>query len=353
MSERPAILIVGNFLSKISGARGVCEDLAEHLQQAGWQVCTTSNRRSRLSRLVDMLATAWRKRNEYQAVSIDTFSGLAFGWAEAVAWWLRRLGKPYALILHGGNLPEFARHSPRRVARLLNSAAIVCAPSAYLREQMRPYREDIRVVPNPIDLQQYTFQLRQQPQPNLRWLRAFHQVYQPRLAIQVAARLAVKYPGLQLAMAGGDKGDGSLPATRELAKALQVSEQVEFAGVIAHKAVPEWLQQGDIFINTSEVDNTPVSVLEAMACGLCVVSTNVGGIPYLLEDGQEALLAPAGDVEAMAAAIDRLLSEPGLAQRLSEKGRRKTEQFDWTIVLQKWEEIFYELDIRRLPGAER
>lgn len=79
--------------------------------------------------------------------------------------------------------------------------------------------------------------------------------------------------------------------------------------------------------------------MEAMACGLCVVSTNVGGIPYLLEHETDALLVPPNDPEAMAAAVRRILTEPGLAKRLSRNARAKAKQFDWDAILPQWEEL--------------
>jgi glycosyltransferase involved in cell wall biosynthesis len=99
------------------------------------------------------------------------------------------------------------------------------------------------------------------------------------------------------------------------------------------------MNKGDIFLNTTHVDNTPVSVLEAMACGLCVVSTNVGGIPYLLEDEYDDLLVTSDDPVAMTTAVRRLLIEPGLAPRLSRNARQKAEQFDWSNILPQWEAL--------------
>jgi len=178
------------------------------------------------------------------------------------------------------------------------------------------------------------------------WLRAFHEVYNPRIAVQVAASIIREHPECRLFMGGGDKGDGSLQRTEELAKALGIAGSVEFSGKIASSEVPDWLQGGDVFINTTNVDNAPVSVIEAMACGLCVVSTNVGGIPCLLDDGKDALLVPPDDPEAMAAAIRRILTEPGLSERLSKNARRKAEQFDWSSMLPRWEEL-----LRNVAGA--
>ena len=106
--------------------------------------------------------------------------------------------------------------------------------------------------------------------------------------------------------------------------------------------IPKRLDQGDVFLNTTRVDNTPVSVLEAMACGLCIISTKVGGIPYLLDDEHDALLVPTDDASEMAKAVQRLITEDGLADRLSSNARRKAEQFDWSHVLPKWEKVLTE-----------
>jgi glycosyltransferase involved in cell wall biosynthesis len=333
-------LIVGNFLSKTSGSRGVCEDGAEFAGRAGWRVLTTSDRPGRLARLLDMLYTVWNKRNQYRVAVVDTFSGPAFFWAEAVCDLLRRLGKPYILVLHGGNLPEFSNRHPKRVGRLLRSAAAVTAPSRYMQERMKPIRPDIMLVQNPIDLKEYTFRLRSAPRPALVWLRAFHELYNPSMGIQATAQILPEYPDLRLLMGGGDKGDGSLEKTKQLAEMLGISNSVEFSGIIPKERVPDWLQQGDIFLNTTNVDNTPVSVIEAMACGLCIVSTNVGGIPYLLKDGEDALLVSPENPEAMAKAVTRILSEPDLAEHLSRNARNVAENYDWPNFLKSWEYLF-------------
>ncbi|MGC8827013.1 MAG: glycosyltransferase family 4 protein, partial [Anaerolineae bacterium] len=149
---------------------------------------------------------------------------------------------------------------------------------------------------------------------------------------------------------GPDKGDGSLQAVRRTAEALGVLERIAFPGGVPKAEVPAWLDKGDIFINTTNVDNTPVSVMEAMACGLCIVSTDVGGIPYLLEHERDALLVPAGGADAMAEAVQRILTEPGLAERLSRNARAKAEGFDWSVILPAWEQIFSRSGSRCLTG---
>jgi glycosyltransferase involved in cell wall biosynthesis len=139
-------------------------------------------------------------------------------------------------------------------------------------------------------------------------------------------------------MIGRDK-DGSLADVRRVAAELGVADRIDLPGPVPNAEIGAWLDRADIFLNTTNVDNTPVSVLEAQAAGLCVVTTNVGGLPYLLDDGKDALLVPPEDPVAMAGAVRRLFSEPGLAGTLSRNGRRKAEGFDWARVIPQWERL--------------
>jgi glycosyltransferase involved in cell wall biosynthesis len=215
---------------------------------------------------------------------------------------------------------------------------------------MRNYRQDLVLIPNPLDLAKYQFRRREQPAPNLIWLRAFHDIYNPALAVRVLALLVQDFPSVRLFMIGPDKGDGSCEATKDLAVKLGVAERVQFTGAVPKDETPHWLQQGDIFLNTTRVDNTPVSVLEAMACGLCIVSTNVGGVPYLIEHDVEALLVPPDDALSMANAIRRILDQKGLAERLCRNARQKVEQVDLKEIIPKWEGLLSSVSRKSLNG---
>ena len=344
-----SVLVIGNFLSSSLGTRSVCEDLALQIRRLGFSVLTTSSRPPKLARLIDMLYTTWSQRQRYQVAHVDLFSGPAFCWAEAVCWTLRRARRPYVLTLHGGNLPSLAKRWPRRVRRLLRSAAAVTTPSQYLLNQMRPYGEDLRLVPNPLDLPAFRFRLRRRPEPRIIWVRAFHHLYNPTLTPRVLAALAREFPEIRLTMIGPDKGDGSLQATQELARKLGVAGNIEWPGAVPKADIPKWLDQHDIFLNTTNADNTPVSILEAMASGLCIVSTNVGGIPYLLDSDREALLTAADDPAAMAAAVRRILTEPPLAESLSHHARQKAERFDWAAILPQWDTLLKSVAEGRKP----
>jgi glycosyltransferase involved in cell wall biosynthesis len=279
ITDQDSVLLIGYFVSATRNNHSVCEDLGAQLEERGWTVHRASAATQRLPRLKDMLSCAWSGRHSYNVACVDIYSGAAFIWAEAVCGLLHALRKPYILTLRGGGLPQFAARWPTRVRRLLESAHCVTVPSSYLLEKMKPYRTDLRLFPNPIFLDAYEFRQRTVVTPRLVWMRAFHKVYNPQLAVRTLHRLLPTYPSAALTMFGPDKEDGTLAATRQLAEQLGISDRVTFAGGIAKQAVPLRLQEGDIYLNTPNVDNTPVTLIEAMALGLCPNATNVGGIP--------------------------------------------------------------------------
>ncbi|RIK26941.1 MAG: glycosyl transferase family 1 [Chloroflexi bacterium] len=339
-----SVAIVGNFTSKTKSVRGVCEDLSVHLEHRGWFIIRASNRSGRLARLADIFVTLVSRMSSYQVAAVEVYSGRAFALAEVTVWLLRLLGKPIVLTLHGGNLPAFARRWPGRVRRLLASAAAVTTPSRYLLEQMAHYRDDIILLPNALDLSQYHPRPLAQPvQPRLVWLRAFHHIYNPVLAAQVIARLRHEWPDAHLTMVGPDKGDGAFQEFQRFVTDHGLGAHVTCVGGVPKVEVPVWLQRGDIFLNTTTAESFGVSVMEAAAMGLCIVTTSVGELSYLWQDGVDALLVPPNDPDAMAAAVRRILTEPELAERLSRNARRKAEQFDWETILPQWERLLTEV----------
>lgn len=336
--SRPRLLLVGNFFRVRGGSHQYCRDLAERLTAAGYSVVTVSRWRARPLRLFSMATAPLRLRQRYDVALVDVFSGRSFLWAEAAVAALGAAGRPFVLTLHGGALPAFARRHPRRVARLLGRAAEVTAPSPFLAESMREFRGDIRVIPNALDLARYPFRRRSTLRPHLVWLRAFHRIYAPEVAVRALALLVKEYPDAMLRMVGPDK-DGTLGRCSDLVESLGLRDHVELVPGVAREQVPEVLAWADVFLNTTTVDNTPVSLLEAMACGLCVVSTNAGGVPALLHDGENGLLVPPLVPELLAQAIQRLLADPLLAARLSLAGRKSAARHDWAAVMPKWNEL--------------
>jgi glycosyltransferase involved in cell wall biosynthesis len=338
-TSRPRVFLASNLMTARLGNRAVMEDLHERLLALGYDALTASRHPSWLGRTTELFTRALVDRRRYDVGVVDVYSGNAFLWAEGLSLELHALRRPFVLVLRGGSLPAFAARYPTRVRACLNRADAVVAPSGYLVEQMKPYRRGIELIPNPLPIDRYRFRLREAPRPELVWLRTFRAFYNPTLAVRVVALLADEFPRLRLAMYGHDDGDGSLQASQSLAAELGVSHRIRFAGSVPKPAVPEHLDAGDILLNTPQTDNTPVSVMEAMAGGMCVVSTDVGGLPYLLRHDADALLVPRDEPYAMAGAVRRILTEQDLACRLSAAARASAEAWDWTCVLPQWTEL--------------
>ena len=337
---KPGILFVGNFLGSQMGTTGISELLSDSLRSRNWHIITTSSQTRSTTRLADMVWNTWSQRNNYSIAHVDVFSGKAFVWAEVTSKLLKRLQKPYMLTLRGGNLPSFARRWPRRILSLLSAANVVTSSSHYLIEELKPFREDIRYLPNGLDLQNYPFVLRDHPQPKLCWLRAFHNIYNPSLAVEALSMLKEEFPDIHLTMIGPDKADGSFDKVSNFLESTSLETHVTFTGAIPKHTVSDWLGKFDIFLNTTQFESFGVAVMEAAAVGLPIVSTDVGELPYLWSDENDALLVPPNDADRMAKAIKRILTEPGLSGRLSQNARSKAEGFDWSVILPLWEELF-------------
>lgn len=342
MSKR-SILMIGNFLPSPKHNKNVWHFLSEKLAETGWTVITTSDKDNQFIRLLDMLFTIWRRKNYFQVAHIDVFSGKAFIYAKLSTVFLKLLKKTIVLTLHGGGLPEFSMKYSWSVRRLLLAADVVVTPSVYHQKAFSHIRSDIKQIPNPIDLREAIYRERKDVVPRLIWVRAFHDVYNPNMAIRVLDLLYLSYPEVFLYMLGPDKGDGSLDSALKLSKELDIESKLQIVGHVTHDEVPRWLDKADIFINTSNYDTAPRSLLEAMGNGLCVVSTNVGGIPLIATDKFEAILVDPNDFGEMALAVKQVLDSPDLANKLSKNARLRVEQSDWSKILPKWDELFSKL----------
>lgn len=315
--------------------------LSAHFREAGYSVIAVSESSNRYIRLIDIAATIVRRRRQIDILIIHVYGGPSFVVEDVASFLGRRFGHRIVMILHGGAMPEFMASHPRWAQRVLARSAVIVAPSPYLGRAIRPYGFECRVIPNVIDVKAYPYRLRGVLAPRLFWMRSFHPVYNPLMAVEVLGLLRSTHPGATLVMGGQDKGARTKV---EMACArLGLTDAVRFPGFLDLPGKLREGDQADIFINTSHVDNMPVAVVEACALGLPVVSTDVGGVPDLLTDGQTGLLTPDGDVERMAAAIRRLLGDPELAARLSVNGRRLAELSDWEQVRVQWEELFASL----------
>lgn len=334
---KKTLLYLGNMLSKSGSNVTSIETLGLFLTQESYKVIRSSSKENQVLRFLDMLSAILKNRKQVDFVLIDTYSTLGFWFAYSSARLCQVLKIPYIPILRGGDLPERLKKSPALCKNLFENAKINIVPSAYL---MHYFKEagytNLKYIPNTIEISNYTFKKRSKLSPKLLWVRAFVDIYNPILALKVLEELLKDYPNAELSMVGPYK-DETINECR--AYAVEHNLPVTFTGGMPKEDWLAYAKDFDIFINTTNVDNTPVSVIEAMALGLPVVTTNVGGLPFLLKDKSDALLVSPDSKEEMTSAIQSLLQSPELTQKITTAARAKVEKFDWEVVKHLWFEV--------------
>ena len=333
------LLYIGNKLSLHGVSVTTIETLGPLLENEGYKVFYASSKKNMVLRMLDMLRKVMQFRNKATLILIDTYSTSSFWYAFLVSQLARLLHIQYVPILHGGNLPNRLEKNPRLCKMLFGNAYKNVAPSKYLLHhfELKGFINTI-YIPNTLEIDNYVYKEPKVIAPHLLWVRSFARIYNPNMAIEVFKIIQHKYPQATLCMVGPDK-DGSQEEAKVLASKYGLD--VIFTGKLSKQ---EWIalsESYNLFINTTHFDNTPVSVMEAMALGLPVISTNVGGIPYLLEHQTDALLVEDNAVGQMVAAIDKLCHDENYAQTLSRNARFKVENFDWSQVKKLWEDMLF------------
>jgi glycosyltransferase involved in cell wall biosynthesis len=334
--KKESILYLGNKLLKHGFNPTSIETLGERLKNE-FNVIQLSSRRNVFLRLLEMwMGTIWYGKN-VKCVVIDTYGSNAFNYAWTSALICRWLNVPYIPILRGGELPLRIESDKSKVIIFSIHAAKLIAPSGYLAEAfLKISPNNVVVIPNFIDIDLYPFVLRTGLNPvRILWVRSFHTTYQPHLAVEVLHHLSKQGVDAQLTMVGPDK-DGTGETCKKLARDFGVQDKITFTGRLPKYDWIALAARHNVFLNTTSVDNTPVSVMEAMALGMPVVTTKVGGIPFLFEDGKEGVMVKNQTSVALAKAILDLVSNPHKTASISAAARKKAEEWEWEVVRLKW-----------------
>lgn len=328
------VLYIGNNLNnKTSNLSGI-QTLGPLLEQEEFVMHYASSKSNKVLRLLDMIWTCLRLANRIDVVLIDTYSTQNFYYAFIISQLCRFLNVDYIPILHGGSLVSRLKSNPKLSRRIFDNAKYNVSPSLFLKEAFHDAGFDKVIhIPNTIKIDNYPFKSRTFQEPKLLWVRSFSKIYNPELAVKLFSKLKAIYPNASLCMVGPD-ADESLESVKSLATELNL--KIKFTGKLEKK---EWISLSEnynVFINTTNLDNTPLSVIEAMALGLPVVSTNVGGMPYLIEHEIDGLLVQPNHAEDMCSAVISLFNNSEKREQLIENARKKVEKFDWIEIKSLW-----------------
>jgi len=327
------ILYVGNQLAAKGYSPTSIDTLGIQLEEVV-EVKKYSDKKNPIFRLFHMSYGLFANRNWTDKVLIDTYSSSAFYFALLVSQLARLMRIPYYPILRGGNLERRLKHYPRWSKLIFANAKLLVAPSGFMQELFSRYGYHNSVlIPNNINIKKYPFQERKNIRPKLLWVRSFASLYNPQLAINLVEKLKPTYPDMELCFVGPEK-DGTMKACKEMVVYKGLEGNISFTGKLSKE---DWINRSkdfDIFLSTTNIDNTPVSVMEAMALGMVVVSTNAGGVPHLIEDRITGYLYNIGSLEELEEIINNLLN--GNLHSTSLAARKKAENWDWEVVKEKW-----------------
>ncbi|MFK7974485.1 MAG: glycosyltransferase family 4 protein [Halioglobus sp.] len=294
-------------------------------------------------RLLPYLWRVWRLCGRVDVVHLMANSGWSWQlFCAPVLWigWLR--STPVIVNYRGGEAESYLAQSARWVRPSLSRAASLVVPSGFLQDVFSRFDIASAVIPNIIDLE--TFSPPSRVDSRTEFTLAVTRNLEPIYGLDVAIRaLSIAHkvvPELRLVVAGSGPQRAELEA---LVAELGLNDTVDFCGRLSREEIVDLYHRADAALNPTHVDNMPNSVLEALACGLPVISTDVGGVPFIVQDGKTAVLVPPNDAEAMAEAMVRVRQDESLRLSLSDAGRVDVTQYAWDKVKPQWMALYERL----------
>jgi glycosyltransferase involved in cell wall biosynthesis len=248
----------------------------------------------------------------------------------------RVLGKRVILNYHSGEADDHLERWGVLLHPWLRLAHEVVVPSEYLQAVFRRHGYEVSVVPNVVDTSQFGYRERAPLRPRFVSTRNLEPMYAVDNTIEAFARIREWFPEATLTVAGSGSEERRL---RQLATE-RAADAARFVGRVEPRDMPALLDEADVFLNSSVVDNQPLSVLEAFAAGLPVVSTPTGDIANMVRDGETGCLVPSGDPVAMARAAIGLLERPSHAAAIARRARSELEKHSWGNVRERWAAVY-------------
>jgi len=287
-------------------------------------------------RLLPYLLRLWRGAGECDVVHVMANSGWSWHLFAAPAIWVAALRRiPVVVNYRGGEAAVFLNESESLVKWSLRWVDEVVVPSGYLRDIFEAHGIETKIIPNVVDLSLFEGEERDRASdtPHLIVCRNLEPIYDNATALRAFSEIQKKHPKARLTIAGEGPQRHEL---EQLAVDLGLEDKVCFAGRLDVKSIVELYRSADLMLNASRVDNMPNALLEALSMGVPIVTTDAGGIPYIVEDGKTALIVPVGDWEAMARQAERLLHDAVLYRALSSGGLEAVTRYRWASVGPRW-----------------
>lgn len=283
-----------------------------------------------------MLFTLYRTAKTYDILHIHCCSGWGFFPAVLGVVVGRRLGKRIILSYHGGDAVAFFAKYPKFVKYWLKRTDVNIALSGYIGKEFEKIGVPYKIIPNILEFDNSNYRERTVIHPRFICTRAHEELYNIPCILRAFQTVQTQQPGASLVLVG----DGSQHILLvEMVKTMGL-KNVEFSGQVDNTKIYEYLNNADILLSTPRIDNMPVSILEAMNAGLLVISTRVGGIPYIIEEGKTGLLFDENDDNALAMLMYWVISHQQDSIQIIHNAKQDVSKYNWEEIDDKIKMIY-------------
>lgn len=290
-----------------------------------------------------VLSLLWRVPR-YDIVHIFSASYFSFIIAQTPAILISRMyGKKIVLNYHSGQCEDHLRRWGKIVYAILSLVDRIVVQSDYLVKVFNDHGFKATAIANVVDVNAFPFQKREVFRPRILVPRMLDPIYNVECSIRAFHIVKQQVPDATLTLLGDGPEEHRLKA---LVDELQIAD-VSFTGRVEREEIANVYREHDVFLNSSDIDNMPISVLEAFACGLPVVTTAAGGIPYMIRDRETGHLVPLNDHDALAGRILQVLDDREATTRMVEAARHELANYRWPAVARKWHRLYADLFNRK------
>lgn len=272
---------------------------------------------------------------------VHTFSASYYSYllcAAPVILVARLFGKKSILNYRSGEADDHLANWKLTAIPIMRLADAIVVPSGYLVDVFAKFGLQAHAIYNLVELDRFEFRERQPIRPVFLTSRLLEPLYNVECVLRAFGLIQEKYPEATLTVAA----EGFLkPQLQELAHELKLN--AKFIGRVPFDQMAAMYDSHDIYLTATNLDNMPASITECMAAGLPVVTTDAGGIPYIVTHEETCLMVAKNDHVAMAASAIRLLENNELALTLTREARKASAKFTWKSVRQEWIRFYHDL----------
>lgn len=318
------VLLICNYKPGVGGISGQAEILQKHLREEGHVANIFSTKGSFFWRL-GLLYRLWKVAKGYDVLHIHCCSGWGFLPAVVGVTIGRHLDKRIVLTYHGGGGEKFFDKHPTLVRHYLTRTDANIVLSGFLAKIFDKHDLPHTIIPNIIELDERQYRERTTIHPHFICTRAHEPLYNIPCILRAFQKTLTELPKSTLTLVG----DGSQhEALMAMVNDIRL-KNVTFTGRVDNSAIYRYLDQADIFLSASTVDNMPVSVLEAMNAGLLVISSRVGGVPNIIKNGNNGLLFDSDDSGKLAELMMWAIENHTLSIAMIQKAHKDVNLYRW------------------------